>query len=262
MSWRERLNLTNVVNFWTIFGPGGVLAVILSWVAEHIGPIAELGWGAAIFVGIAATCFIMLMISALLVSWRYFHPLPQEEKVAAPPDAPAKAQPSMTDSKNNGVEFFANRNLLQRAHGTLGSRFAGATKVSAILVVGHKFYISGDKIGAVKELLLPDPDGKAIKRFAETTERKDTTRAIKEVTRIARKNGAAVRWYDHFVCHSVLLVDVEKPTGWVHVEMVLPYSTHDKRPSYTLYKNGQEEAVLEMSRVFREIWDNAHEPRL
>jgi len=166
------------------------------------------------------------------------------------------------ESKNNGVKFFTNRNVLQRTHGTLGSRFAGATKVSAMLVVGHKFYISGDKIEAVKELLLPDPDGKAIKHFAATTERKDTTRVIKEVTRIARKHGTAVRWYDHFVCHSMLLVDVERPTGWIHIEMVLPYSTHDKRPSYTLYKNGQEEAILEMSRVFREIWDNAHEPRL
>jgi hypothetical protein len=261
MSWRERLNLTNVVNFWTIFGPGGVLAVILSWVADHIGPIAELGWGAAIFVGVGATCLIMLVIGALLVAWRYFHPLPQE-RVPAAPDASPNERPSVVESKNNGVKFFTNRNVLQRTHGTLGSRFAGATKVSAMLVVGHKFYISGDKIEAVKELLLPDPDGKAIKHFAATTERKDTTRVIKEVTRIARKHGTAVRWYDHFVCHSMLLVDVERPTGWIHIEMVLPYSTHDKRPSYTLYKNGQEEAILEMSRVFREIWDNAHEPRL
>jgi hypothetical protein len=81
-SWLKRFpSLTNRIDkvgiWWAVFGPGGVLSVIMGWAASAFTPIAELGRGAIIFAGVGAACVIMFAASALLVAWRYFNPLPQ-----------------------------------------------------------------------------------------------------------------------------------------------------------------------------------------
>jgi hypothetical protein len=53
------------------------------------------------------------------------------------------------------------------------------------------------------------------------------------------------------------LVDTDKPTGWVHIEPALPYSIMRLRSIYTIYKRHSEEAVMEMQRIFNELWEEA-----
>jgi len=65
--------------WWAVFGPGGVLSVIMGWAASAFTPIEQLGWGAVVFAGVGAACVVMVAVSALLIGWRYFHPLPEEQ---------------------------------------------------------------------------------------------------------------------------------------------------------------------------------------
>jgi hypothetical protein len=156
-------------------------------------------------------------------------------------------------------QFFPDRASLHRAHGTLAKRFAGVSSVSALWVVGQKFYHGDESIGVLRELLLPNPDGNAIKYLAKTVARPDISRDIRSTTQMALKSGTNVRWYDHFIFSSIILADIDKPSGWMHIETVLPYSKPERRPSYTVKKSESEEAVLEMARIFRRIWDEAKE---
>jgi hypothetical protein len=85
-------NVTRFGYWWAVFGPGGVLSVLSTWVAKNVEPIAVLGWGAVVFAGIGAACIIMLVASVCLVAWRYFNPLPP-----APP--PELGSPALAQSK-------------------------------------------------------------------------------------------------------------------------------------------------------------------
>ena len=160
-----------------------------------------------------------------------------------------------------GFEFFPDREALRHySHGSLAKRFANVTSVSAIWPVGRNFYDEGENLSVVKELLLPNPGGRAIKYLVQTVDREDATEFIKATTLKARKNGAKVKWYDHFIFHSIILADTDRPTGWMHIESVLPFSQTMRRPSYTVTKEKSEAAILEMRRVFQGLWDEAKEP--
>jgi hypothetical protein len=47
-------------------------------IATGFTSVAQYGWGAIVFAGVGAACVIMFAASALMVSWRYFYPLPQQ----------------------------------------------------------------------------------------------------------------------------------------------------------------------------------------
>jgi hypothetical protein len=164
--------------------------------------------------------------------------------------------------KAGGVEFFPDRDTLHRAYGSIGARFSRVSSVDAIWVVGLVYFLSGERTGVVKRLLLPDPEGTALRHVMETANVAETIKNIKDVTAAARKGGTKVKWYDNFLYHSIILADLDKPSGWIHVESVFPYSKSMKRPSWTLSKRQSEEAVMEMRRIFDEIWHAAKEPPL
>lgn len=80
--------------------------------------------------------------------------------------------------------------------------------------------------------------------------------AIREVTQLAlEQRETKVAWCPVFLGASITLVDVDKPTGWVHVEPSLPYSRIGSRASYTIYKKFSEETVADMQHVFDELWE-------
>jgi hypothetical protein len=70
-------NVRRIVSWVTFFG---LVAGAMSWVADHITPISQYGWGAVVFAGIGVTCAVMLVASGTLVAWRYFNPLPGQSK--------------------------------------------------------------------------------------------------------------------------------------------------------------------------------------
>jgi hypothetical protein len=83
MGWREEFNKADISmdppTYWrAVFGPSVVLSVLMSGIAAGFTSIAQYGWGAIVFAGVGAACVIMFAASALMVSWRYFTPLPKQ----------------------------------------------------------------------------------------------------------------------------------------------------------------------------------------
>jgi hypothetical protein len=72
------ISLDRLGYWWTVFGPIGVLSVLMSGIATGFTFIAQYGWGAIVFAGVGAACVVMFSASALMVSWRYFEPLPNQ----------------------------------------------------------------------------------------------------------------------------------------------------------------------------------------
>ena len=58
MNWREELekseiSLDRLGYWWTVFGPIAVLSVLMSGIATGFSSIAQYGWGAIVFAGVA-----------------------------------------------------------------------------------------------------------------------------------------------------------------------------------------------------------------
>jgi hypothetical protein len=158
----------------------------------------------------------------------------------------------------SGIEFFPNRNSLVRAHGTLGERLSSARNASAIFVTGQNYYDSENNTHVIKKLLLPNPTGNSfLFHMSVGPQNMLADTMIQRITEIAKRNGARVRWCDHFLFHSEILADVDQPKGWVHIESMFPYAKADQRPSYTIYKQSFEKTVQEAQRIFDEIWDKS-----
>jgi hypothetical protein len=154
-------------------------------------------------------------------------------------------------------EFFPDRTSLQRAHGSLADRLEKVETAWAIWVIGQKFYHAEENTDRVKRLLLPDPSGESFKYHIGTGPYADAVSMVNGITNLAKAKGAEVRWYRHFACHSIILADVTKRNGWVHIESVFPYSTTDQRPSYTIYRRSNRRAIAEMTRIFEGIWSES-----
>jgi hypothetical protein len=56
----------------------GLVWAFMSWVAAHITWISKYGWGVVVFAGVGAACVVMLVVCGVLITWRYFNPLPEQ----------------------------------------------------------------------------------------------------------------------------------------------------------------------------------------
>ncbi len=152
-------------------------------------------------------------------------------------------------------EFFADRSSLVKAHDIIAVRLKNIDRADAIWVLGQKFYHASKETHKIKRLLLPNPDSETFKFLTKTCHNWAEESTLQQITDLAKKSGAEVRWYDHFISHSIILADTRKWHGWIHVESVFPFSTNEHRPSYTIYTRSQRKAVDEMQRVFNELWE-------
>jgi hypothetical protein len=76
--WITTYDVGRLGYWWAVFGPIGVLSVLMSGIATGFTSVAQYGWGAIVFSGVGAACVIMFAATALMVSWRYFNPLPKQ----------------------------------------------------------------------------------------------------------------------------------------------------------------------------------------
>lgn len=157
-----------------------------------------------------------------------------------------------------GFLFFPDREALRSVWSTLPARFDGVASADAIFMTGHELYRGTENLHVVKRVLLPNPTNTgALKWFCETVDSGDSITAIREMTRRAQKAGAKVKYHPHFMFHSMILADTDRPTGWAHFELILPYCNRDRRPSFTIYKHRSAQTVEEAKRIFDEIWEKA-----
>ncbi len=72
--WRGIEALANRLGIWAT--ALGVVWGGMSYLASYITALSGLGWAAYVFIGLGAACVLSLVMSAALVAWRYFNPLP------------------------------------------------------------------------------------------------------------------------------------------------------------------------------------------
>ncbi len=155
-----------------------------------------------------------------------------------------------------GFHYFPDRMVLNMTFGTLGGRFKDVSQVDAILVVGSDFYHARNNLHVIKRLILPDPESNSFKFYIGSVSQADAIGAlIRDVTKIAKENQTSVKWSSEFIFHTMLLADTDRPTGWVHIESVLPHSHPKLRPSYTVEKRFSADAVYEARDIFNHLWD-------
>jgi hypothetical protein len=103
------------VVYWVAFF--SLVSAAMSWVADHITPISQYGWGAVVFAGIGAACVLTLVVCAMFMTWHYFNPLPGE-----PATSSGKGQeaPALDDISLRLAE--AERGIAQNKAGLEGLR--------------------------------------------------------------------------------------------------------------------------------------------
>jgi hypothetical protein len=93
--WITTFDVDRLGYWWVVFGPIGVLSVLMSGIATGFTSVAQYGWGAIVFSGVGAACVIMFAATALMVSWRYFNPLPKQ------PGTPGEGQEVSTQDMSS-----------------------------------------------------------------------------------------------------------------------------------------------------------------
>ncbi len=81
--------------------------MMLTYIASYIDPFMAYGWAGAFFVGLAATCVLMFVVSLLAIAIRYFKPLPPRMQAAPSGDViRAPEQPHALDIGEFGRVSF------------------------------------------------------------------------------------------------------------------------------------------------------------
>ena len=110
--------------------------------------------------------------------------------------------------------FFPNREQLVRHSPGLPHSFRGAKRVDALWVVGAEYTVSED-MGAVKRILLPDPNCPTLLAYADSVPEGSSIPARIQATiqRASEESETKVKYCDHFTGFSINLVDTNQPSG-------------------------------------------------
>lgn len=107
----------------------GLVWGAMSWVASQVTPLAGLGWGTYVFVGLGAACILSLVLSAALVAWRYFNPLS-----ATPAETESETQQIRNDLGTHSQMLFQHGKATEDIHDKLKdmtTTFVNLAKASA-----------------------------------------------------------------------------------------------------------------------------------
>ncbi len=93
-------NIVNRVGNWggflsAIGAAGTIMTGAFAYLVKALKPFQDQGWGwpEAILGGVLLSCFVLLIVSAALIAWRTFRPLP------APPPAPASESTAIEQAR-------------------------------------------------------------------------------------------------------------------------------------------------------------------
>lgn len=207
---------------------------------------------------LALVAFVMLMVVAileLLAKRRIRRGHAFEER-------PPRTRESSDSLQQPWIKFFPDRDALDKYrdfNGALGKCEA----IDAVFVTARKL-IANDYSNTqkIKRVILPDPDGESFIQFAKSLkDYPNLANYVKAATaELKEKYGIEVRWFPNMIGYSMLIADASKATGWVHAEMVMPFSKANRRPSVTIYKRGYENTVTTFAKIFEDMWNASNQP--
>lgn len=160
-----------------------------------------------------------------------------------------------------GATFFSSREALEQSR-NFGEFLGSAERIDAIYVVGRSFIRDhSDRFRRIRRLILPDPTSASFKFYEQSTGEPNLAEYVVTATQICRTQiGIQVRWCPELIQQSVLIGDSDKRSGWVHAELVMPYSRANARPSITVKKSRFERVVSSYQETFNLLWALSKEP--
>jgi hypothetical protein len=74
--------------------------------------------------------------------------------------------------------------------------------------------------------------------------------------------GIDVRWFDGPVCNSLIIADPKSNKAWIRVELLVPYQSVGKRPSFRVEKSKNNELFNTFYDSYGTIWESSHPPQI
>lgn len=156
-------------------------------------------------------------------------------------------------------EFFSSRRELDDVY--LPLHEADIHHAWAAFLVGRKLSQSGRGYEKLERLILPDPEAQSIEDFEKSLpDQMPLIRDIRSATRTAISRGVEVRWCKHFTGYSWWVAEPRGNDGFVHVELVMPYSIQGQRPSIRIYRSTDERLVQQYVSLYENLWRASRVP--
>jgi hypothetical protein len=160
-----------------------------------------------------------------------------------------------------GATFFSSRAALEQ-HRSFDDLIGSTEAVDAIYVTGRSFIRNDSaRFRRIRRLILPDPRSDSFRFYERSTGEPNLADSVMRATAVCRDDiRIEVRWCQELIQQSILIGDSDKRTGWVHVELAMPYSKANSRPSFTVTKRRFESVVNSYQEAFNRLWDVSYKP--
>jgi hypothetical protein len=189
----------------------------------------------------------------------------QSNKIARWLHLPQLSSEALRESTKPPVTGLAFRNRLSSkgnldsSPSALRNQFADISNVSAVWPIGERFFEFSENPNILKHLILPNPDNERVIYYFHRIKKDNAGDLIKMTTVRARQLGIEIKWIDWFVLNSMTLADSQKPTGWAHVESVMP-SRSRKRRGYFFSNDSAPDQIKILNELFWRMWSDAKVP--
>ncbi len=240
----------------------GVLVTIVLLLANIDGIKGlGLGWQIAFGVGIAlAWVVIIWFFLPVVIHWRSKH---SPERTPAPLEPfPSSFTLSNPTIKLPGFRFYPSRELLQSDR-PAKKLLESTSHIWGFWNTGTQISdIDGPKLGHIKRMILPDPEGKWFGHLVEIAGRPEDylAKLIVTLTEQAREYNTPVKWFPGFAL-STLMINPNAVDGWAQVEILVAKKTVAERPSFVVSSKEFPELYQAIKQSYEDVWEhNAKEP--
>lgn len=161
-----------------------------------------------------------------------------------------------------GFRFFATRDVLEK-NSDFNEVLGSASHIDAVFVTGYKFKHRRDQnIRRIRRLILPDPAAPSFLFYEKSVGENAYVLAnqVREATKICAEHGIKVKWSPILIQQSFLIGNAGQSNSWVHIELVLPFSTKNIRPSMRIQNSRFETLVVSYVEIFEKLWEASADP--
>jgi hypothetical protein len=163
----------------------------------------------------------------------------------------------------SGFRFYPTRDILE--HQSNYNDFLGEIKEHGygVFITGRKLCVNYIPNAArLDKAILADPRSKSFQDLAASGgEGENLVRMVCQSTKfLAETYKIEVFWYPEAIQAAILLRDPELGIGSVHIEPMLPFSTANMRPSFTIFKTSNENTVIDIWSIFQKMLKHSYGP--
>jgi hypothetical protein len=118
------------------------------------------------------------------------------------------------------------------------------------------------RFNQVRRLILPSPDGQYLAQLQthSINEYLYAPDQIRITTKLGKERGIDIKWFDDFIGMSLLFCNPEETTGWVQIELSVPFTEREYKQSIKVDKSSHPEVFKVFYKAFQKMWDESRVP--